>query len=531
MVIHDATEPERLVMEVFPRGNLVDLTNGSRPFDDPSQGERWGQERTVRADVIRHLLTGGVPDERGEVAALHLTGIRIVGILDLAHAHIKYPVYFQRCWFAEPPNLRWALLRCFQLEHSHLPGLRADNATIEGDLALVACSVTRAIELSGARVGGSLNMRSAHITESRGLVLDARQLTVTSNVVMDEGFTAEGEVSLINAHLGGALSLSGARLCNDGHTALDGSRLVVDGPVFCRNGFAAEGAVVLRRARIGGFLDFDRARLSNQAGQALFAPVLAVEGGVYCRESVFEGHVSLEEGRISSSLDLSGAEFRASITCAHLIAPRLTMPRVPISGFVDLSHVRLGVLDAPTESSPGGIKPDGLIYETLEPLLDADKRIRWLNIRDTSYSPQPYEQLASTYRRIGHDADARKVLLARQRHRRRALSLGGKLWGLAQDATTGYGYRPGRAGIWLVSLLLLGTVVFGLQPPMPQKDAPPFNPCFYTLDLLLPILSYGQEGAFRPNGGYQWLAFALITAGWILATCLIAGITRVLHRS
>ena len=107
MVIHDATEPERLVMEVFPRGNLVDLTNGSRPFDDPSQGERWGQERTVRADVIRHLLTGGVPDERGEVAALHLTGIRIVGILDLAHAHIKYPVYFQRCWFAEPPNLRW----------------------------------------------------------------------------------------------------------------------------------------------------------------------------------------------------------------------------------------------------------------------------------------------------------------------------------------------------------------------------------------------------------------------------------------
>lgn len=37
--------------------------------------------------------------------------------------------------------------------------------------------------------------------------------------------------------------------------------------------------------------------------------------------------------------------------------------------------------------------------------------------------------------------------------------------------------------------------------------------------------------AWNPQGIYQWLAYALIAAGWILATALIAGITRVLTRN
>jgi hypothetical protein len=56
-----------------------------------------------------------------------------------------------------------------------------------------------------------------------------------------------------------------------------------------------------------------------------------------------------------------------------------------------------------------------------------------------------------------------------------------------------------------------------------------FNPFFYTLDLLLPVISYGQQSAFAPTGIYQWLSYALITAGWILATTIITGISRALY--
>jgi hypothetical protein len=58
-----------------------------------------------------------------------------------------------------------------------------------------------------------------------------------------------------------------------------------------------------------------------------------------------------------------------------------------------------------------------------------------------------------------------------------------------------------------------------------------FNPFFYTLDLLLPIISYGQQSAWNPVGVNQWLAYVLITAGWLLATSVAAGITRVLTRN
>jgi hypothetical protein len=41
---------------------------------------------------------------------------------------------------------------------------------------------------------------------------------------------------------------------------------------------------------------------------------------------------------------------------------------------------------------------------------------------------------------------------------------------------------------------------------------------------------FGMRDAFVPAGSTQWLAYALIVAGWILATAVIAGIARVLRR-
>jgi hypothetical protein len=107
-----------------------------------------------------------------------------------------------------------------------------------------------------------------------------------------------------------------------------------------------------------------------------------------------------------------------------------------------------------------------------------------------------------------------------------------RLWGLLQDVTTGSGYRPGRAALWLTGLVAAGTIAFALHHPTPAKGNAnaEFNPFFYTLDLLLPVLSYGQQSAYEPTGAYQWLSYALITAGWILATTIITGLTRALYR-
>jgi hypothetical protein len=124
------------------------------------------------------------------------------------------------------------------------------------------------------------------------------------------------------------------------------------------------------------------------------------------------------------------------------------------------------------------------------------------------------------------------VLRAKYRHRAEGQHLVGRLWGHLQDLTTGYGYRPGRAAIWLAALLVVGSVAFNLRHPTPVPDSgnPAFNPVVYTLDLLLPLVDFGQERSFIPRGGYAWLAYGLIAAGWLLATTIAAGATRALRR-
>jgi hypothetical protein len=162
-----------------------------------------------------------------------------------------------------------------------------------------------------------------------------------------------------------------------------------------------------------------------------------------------------------------------------------------------------------------------------------ERRVAWVR-RHPGYAAQPYEQLASWYRQIGHDDDARRVLLAKQRHRRRTLSLPARLWGHLLEATVGYGYRPWRAGGWLTALILLGSTVFAAHTPTATEpgQVPPFNPLVYTLDLLIPIGGLGQRTSWYWEGGTAaWLSYALIAAGWILTTAVLAGITRTLNRN
>ncbi|WP_369032354.1 MULTISPECIES: hypothetical protein [Streptomyces] len=104
--------------------------------------------------------------------------------------------------------------------------------------------------------------------------------------------------------------------------------------------------------------------------------------------------------------------------------------------------------------------------------------------------------------------------------------------GYVQDAAVGYGYRPLHAGLRLLALLVCGALYSGPHPPAPLEagKAPRFNAVFCTLDLLVPIITFGREAAFAPRDTGQWVAYTLIAAGWILATTVTAGISRAISR-
>jgi len=84
----------------------------------------------------------------------------------------------------------------------------------------------------------------------------------------------------------------------------------------------------------------------------------------------------------------------------------------------------------------------------------------------------------------------------------------------------------------MLAVLTAGTGYFAIAPPRAVRDSPPdFSALAYTLDLLLPVVNLGQESAWNPLGVGQAIAYGLIVVGWILATAVVAGITRVLIRT
>jgi hypothetical protein len=541
--LRDLTETEQRVCEAFARGDELDLRTGDPERDDPADSADWGPERTVRAEVLAHLLLGGAQTPApGRVPALRLDGALIDGGLDLDYAEIARRITLKGCHVTGPITLNHARTRQLALRGCHLAGLGAASASIDGNVRLTGTQVTGLFRLDGAHIAGVLQLDGVRLHAPDGAdrpVLTADRVRVDHHIWMRSGFTAEGEVVLRGAQVGGDLDLTGARLAHPGGIALSGSRMRVDGDVI-GNDLCVRGELRVPGAAVMGTLRLWDARLSNPGGTALRAHGLDVAGSIHLAGG------TRVEGRVSLTSVRSGG--RISLRDAHLAAPgatalsmRQTQARetdlctahTP-DGLVDLRHATLGVIQDDPATWPADLLLDGLRYDRFETPLPAPQRLLWLRRDRSGYVPQPFEQLALAYRALGHEDEARTVLLAKERVRHRALPWYARLWGAVQDATVGYGYRPTRAGAWLLGLLAVGSTVFAARPATRNHDAGTeivFSPVIFTLDHLLPVVGFGQGAAFTPTHGTQWLGYVLTAAGWILATTIATGITRSVNRA
>lgn len=494
MEITELTPAERRVWDAFPRGEGVDFLE--EPGETGSGGADWGPERTVRAEVLTALLLDG-PTAGGQVAGLNVRGARITGKLNLKYAVIEHPIRLRACWFERKPVLYGAQLRTFVANDSTLPGLTADAVRVDVALKLSCCTITGPVRLSGARIASGLFIRRAVIgtpptgredpEEVREPPLQVNHADIGTDVIAME-LTVHGQTRINGTTVGGQINLNDARLLAPGQIALHAENLTVGTDVRGHR-LEAQGMVNLTGSRIPGQLYLGRARFSNPAGVALRASSCVV------------GEVWLNSV-------------------------------ATIQGLVSLRRSQFDMLLMPPGTWPQKIRIDGLTYRTLAPHLPAEQRLPALEREESGYLPYSYEQLAAAYRTVGDEAAARTVQLAKLRRHRRTLPRHARLWGLLQDVTVGYGFRPLRAAGWLLALLLTGTVAFWSHHPRPLKagEAPEFNAVFYTIDLMLPIIGFGQEAAFAPDGWYQWLSYLLIVTGWVLATTTAAGVSRSLQR-
>ncbi|MFD0684173.1 hypothetical protein [Actinomadura fibrosa] len=476
-------DAERRLWAAFPTGTKVVLG------DDRPTGPL--PDRIVRAEVVTQLLLGAGETRPGAVAALRLRGAYIIGHFDLKGGTVEHELRLERCRIVEEPDFSNAQTRQLRFYECRMPGFDGGGLRADGYLSLSGSVIEGEVRLPRAQLGGGLRMNEVTITAtapekwalfSGGLVVDVGAFIRNSTIT--------GGVRLVGARMNGGLFMEGTTLDNPGRIALDGQNMVVEDTAEFSHGFVARGTVRLRSARFNGILSFSHGTLD------------------------------------------SGDPGRMALHASHLQADELLLlPEEKIKGRMSLSYSRISLIMDDRRAWPDELYLDGLTYETLRFHGTFKDRLSWVS-RDPQFHLQPYEQLAAWYHSVGSDDLARKVQLAKLRARRRKLNPIGRIWNHILDWTVGYGYRPWLAFAWFAALLAVGTTVFSIDPPKAIKqpdERPAFHALVYSLDLLIPLDTFGQQQAFDPTGWSRWVAYALVATGWVLATALIAGVTRVLR--
>lgn len=453
-----------------------------------------------------------------------------------------------------------------------------------GELYLGRLDITGAVVLVGTDVGGDIVIEDSSFRHPGNRAIDASRSSIAGAFIVS-GSELIGALVLRRAEIGLAMELGSTSITaaarqpdpysGEASQAISAAGVRVEGSIECEE-LTADGQVSLAEAYVTGRIFFRRgSALTATYRAALYAPGLHVLGTLELgweratdsADLRVRGDIRLDRARLGE-VKFHNMEFgrgnpsgdvRPLITLREtLIDRRLAMDALAIAeggASIDLSKLRAGAVELPQGDVAIDLRDAEVRTLELDPsdtttvLLsglsfddpgsaDVLTALEWFRRDPTGFQHQAYEQLAAHYRLLGDESAARTVLLQRQRHRRDLLStrrpgqLLLKLWGYLQDATVGYGYRPGLAAIWFVGLLAIGTAYFygATLDPVEVNVHPTFNSFGYTLDLLIPLFTLGQDLAWDPRGPDLVMAYGLVFAGGVLATTIAAAVTRVLAR-
>ena len=389
--------------------------------------------------------------------------------------------------------------------------------------------------------------------------LDADGLVCAGQVFLNEGFHAVGAVSLTGAAITGQLNCTAGSFHNSGGYALFADGLTTPGMVYLDHGFQAIGEVRFARATVGRQLVCTDGVFDNQHGIALDLTGVVCPGDVLLDSTGNEGKVfratgeiRIKDAQITRDLDVTNARLRGGegLDARGIkVGGSLTwILDPPPEGPINLSRAQISRLNDTAGSWPKGrYTLTGMTYQTVGDLLTIEQRKTWLRQTDV-YSADAYYQLAQVYRQTGQEPQAQEILIAGQRDLRDKdrghLPWRSRAWSRFIDVFAGYGYKLHRPFVLLLTVGLAGGVIFfaaqhahDLIIPTGKAPAPPFYPFAYSFQLLIPGLDLRETANWLPNATQSgWglalmiLTWLMIIFGWVLATAVVAGVTRLFRQ-
>ena len=249
---------ERQLRDAAKSGQLVDLRTGIPGEDDVTHGEKWGQERCIRARALMASLLSSERLPTGGRPILHLAGAKIIGRLDFAGADVVKTLRLDQCYLEEVPDFTDAQTRSIWIVGSRLPGLRALHVRIDGQLSLERTVVRGRVGLVMGHITSEFPLNGTRLINPEDWTLFAGGLAVDGGLFARHGFESHGRMRLVGAHLNGGAFLEQANLIVTTGDAFVADNLRVEGRMVCE-GLKANGAIRMPGARINGQLSWDGA--------------------------------------------------------------------------------------------------------------------------------------------------------------------------------------------------------------------------------------------------------------------------------
>ena len=430
---------------------------------------------TLRADLLRHLITGGTPACGLHPSGLRLKGAWIAGQLDLSFLQAVGQTVVTHCHFDMAPQFPQTRFHLLNLEYCHLPGLSAQRMDVTGSTVLRNLISTGTVDVAGSTIGGQLSCTDAILDGAGKKALNAQGVRVARSISF-QGLTAKGTVAVNGAEIGGQLTCSGANLDGVGQKALNAQGVQVAAELFLRkltatgtvdvNGatvggqmscidanldgagksalfaqglqvsaslllgrLTAKGTVAVNGATIGGQLSCKGANLDGAGQKAFYAQGVQVEASLFLSEITAIGTVSVNGARIGGQVSFTGASLNGDGEKAlhaqglHVGQGFYWRDLVSVQGPVSLRSAHVGDLVDDMTSWPNGADQvilDGFTYDRIGGSASTSTmlRLQWLATGARyggTFFPQPYTQLATVLAASGHDRQARKVLAERER--------------------------------------------------------------------------------------------------------------------
>lgn len=550
------------------RGENAVFSAEAEEENEPGEAEKWGEERTIKAERIAWLCTNPQALAWVTYRGIMVTGVLLEGELDLQFARISFPVHFEKSAIPKGINLQISKIQNLNLSGTYTGPISADGLRVEGNVFLRNGFKSEGeVRLIGATITGNLFCENGRFINREAIALSVDGIKVEGSVFLCNGFQAEGQVRLLNAIIKGQLNCEGGNFTQpkDEKIAFHADGIKVEDSVLLRNGFKATGEVRLGKAEINGDLDCDNGQFSNTREHAISADGFKVKGSLFMRKAFkADGEVRLLGAEISGQLNCTGGKFINN--GEGKIALGADGVKVEDSVFLRDVHAEGKV------SMVGAIINRAFIWTGVTTATTVSLDLRSAKIGTLFDDGNSWPKKGDLFLHgLVYDEDAKQILIVKNIDRARLtkLSWSEKFWYLFFGKSIGYGYRPWRA-FWLgLVFVAIGCVLFEIgykaNVMMPtqaeaykngfngkdhqvSENYPKFCAIVYSLDMFVPLVNLKQTNYWLPNanrkgemrvlnkydlsisGGclcfYMWIH---IIMGWILTTLFVVALTGVIR--